>query len=285
MASRKDLAGLAALGALGYMLSRDKPTQVQDRFGPGAGVPYSGGDSESETFPNQLSDATGGFNKLRGGMGATQIPSGEGGIGVSRVPPRLRSTTRPVTPMTGTGSGGGRGPAFGEAEAYRQRQFEEANARANSPEGRAERARMEQAQALEAVRPEEAMIGGGGLKTVAAMARGLARRPAKLNEYIRPELTYAEKQLLQNNPTRQITGPSKADLVARDRAARAAGREAERQEFNQRGVDRFVESTFEGGMKRGGKVKKMASGGMARSSASKRGDGIATKGKTKGRIY
>ena len=37
------------------------------------------------------------------------------------------------------------------------------------------------------------------------------------------------------------------------------------------------------GMKRGGKVKKMASGGMA-SSASKRGDGCATKGKTKGRF-
>jgi hypothetical protein len=33
-------------------------------------------------------------------------------------------------------------------------------------------------------------------------------------------------------------------------------------------------------MKRGGAVKKMAKGG----SASKRGDGIATKGKTKGRF-
>ena len=38
-----------------------------------------------------------------------------------------------------------------------------------------------------------------------------------------------------------------------------------------------------GGMKRGGSVKKMASGGST-SSASRRGDGIATKGKTKGRI-
>ena len=36
-------------------------------------------------------------------------------------------------------------------------------------------------------------------------------------------------------------------------------------------------------MKRGGKVKKMASGGMT-SSASKRADGIATKGKTRGRM-
>lgn len=292
MASRKDLAGLAALGALGYMLSRDKPTQVQDRFGPGAGVPYSG-DSEAETFSNQLLDATGGFNKLRGGTGATQISSGEGGIGASRVPPRPRPTTRPVTPMTGTGSGGGRGPAFGEAEAYRQRQFEEANARANSPEGRAERARMEQAQALEAVRPEEAMIGGGGLKTVAAMARGLAgRRGAeKLAEYSVPRIGTETVPRIGTEPLKigteplKMTGPSKAELVARDRAARAAAREAERKEFNQRGRDRFVESTFEGGMKRGGKVKKMASGGMARSSASKRGDGIASKGKTKGRIY
>ena len=41
-----------------------------------------------------------------------------------------------------------------------------------------------------------------------------------------------------------------------------------------------------GGMKRGGKVKKMASGGMTSkvSSASKRGDGIAKRGKTKGRM-
>ena len=39
-------------------------------------------------------------------------------------------------------------------------------------------------------------------------------------------------------------------------------------------------------MKRGGKVKKMASGGMTSkaSSASKRADGIATKGKTRGRF-
>jgi hypothetical protein len=37
------------------------------------------------------------------------------------------------------------------------------------------------------------------------------------------------------------------------------------------------------GMRRGGAVKKMASGGMT-SSASKRADGIATKGKTRGKI-
>ena len=40
----------------------------------------------------------------------------------------------------------------------------------------------------------------------------------------------------------------------------------------------------DGNFKRGGKVKKMASGGMT-SSASKRADGIATKGKTRGKMY
>jgi len=40
---------------------------------------------------------------------------------------------------------------------------------------------------------------------------------------------------------------------------------------------------YSAGMKKGGKVKKMASGGMT-SSASKRADGIATKGKTRGRM-
>ena len=41
------------------------------------------------------------------------------------------------------------------------------------------------------------------------------------------------------------------------------------------------------GMKKGGKVKKMASGGMTSksSSASKRADGIAQRGKTKCKMY
>jgi hypothetical protein len=55
--AKNNLAGLAALGALGMMMSKGKKTEVEDRFGPGAGIPYdygSSGDSEVETFPNQL---------------------------------------------------------------------------------------------------------------------------------------------------------------------------------------------------------------------------------------
>jgi hypothetical protein len=53
-------------------------------------------------------------------------------------------------------------------------------------------------------------------------------------------------------------------------------------DLNKRGT--MEEAALEGGMKRGGKVKKMASGGMARSSASSRADGIASRGKTRGKV-
>jgi hypothetical protein len=43
------------------------------------------------------------------------------------------------------------------------------------------------------------------------------------------------------------------------------------------------QAAAEGGMKKGGKVKKMAKGGSV-GSASKRADGIATRGKTRGRM-
>jgi hypothetical protein len=46
--------------------------------------------------------------------------------------------------------------------------------------------------------------------------------------------------------------------------------------------ERIRQASFDGGMKRGGKVKKMASGGMTKASASSRGDGIAMRGKTRG---
>ena len=46
---------------------------------------------------------------------------------------------------------------------------------------------------------------------------------------------------------------------------------------------KLKEDTDPGGYKKGGKIKKMASGGKV-SSASKRADGCATKGKTKGKM-
>lgn len=49
-----------------------------------------------------------------------------------------------------------------------------------------------------------------------------------------------------------------------------------------RSVSQRLRAAF--GMKKGGAAKKMASGGMTSSSASKRADGIAVKGKTRGKM-
>jgi hypothetical protein len=114
--------------------------------------------------------------------------------------------------------------------------------------------------------------------------------------------TQAGREAIANNPTRQLSGPSKADLMARDRASRAAERQTEmlRENARRSGLDpdninadvanairqRMGGKDFSLGMKRGGAVKKMAKGGVTKSSsASSRGDGIASKGKTKGKIY
>jgi len=116
------------------------------------------------------------------------------------------------------------------------------------------------------------------------------------------QATQAGREAIANNPTRQLPGPSKADLMARDRASRAAERQTEmlRENARRSGLDpdninadvanairqNMGGKDFSLGMKRGGAVKKMAKGGVTKSSsASSRADGIASKGKTKGKIY
>jgi hypothetical protein len=148
-----------------------------------------------------------------------------------------------------------------------------------------------ESQALEESHPEQYITPGGGFKAVAGMAKNLANRGGKeVVEYSTPRLAA---------PAKQLTGPSKADLVARDRAARAAGRQEEMLKENAAnyglnpkapGYEATAGALRKnlGGddftiMKKGGAVKanRMASGSMT---ASRRGDGIATKGKTRGRI-
>ena len=87
------------------------------------------------------------------------------------------------------------------------------------------------------------------------------------------ELTKSAKERLED---------AEIDEIRRDTDAK----EKARREYSGRyedGTRLPDEESYKGdGMKRGGRVKKMASGGMT---ASKRADGIATKGKTKCKIY
>ena len=155
-----------------------------------------------------------------------------------------------------------------------------------------------EAQAAERVYPEELLVGGPGVKVVGAAAKNLANRGGKeIVEYVTPRLSGPATQTTTaaprlGGPTPQLTGPSKTDLMARDRAARASTRQEEmlRENARRSGLDpdninpavankvreNMGGPDFSLGMKRGGAVKM---------TASRRGDGIASRGKTRGKLY
>jgi len=83
----------------------------------------------------------------------------------------------------------------------------------------------------------------------------------------------AKRELLKRSEEGEFAAPGYGDLG--QFAGSSGGKE-----------ERLDAMEYEGDYKRGGKVKKMASGGMTSkvSSASNRADGIAQRGKTKGRM-
>jgi len=133
---------------------------------------------------------------------------------------------------------------------------------------------------------------GAALKGLAGLASKFGSRAAPaLNEYVMPLLGGGTQRAIANNATRAITGPTKAELMAAQRATRASGRYEDmlNQNAQAAGVSpgspaaQYLASKMKQlGMKKGGVVK-MAKGGSV-SSASKRADGIARKGLTKGRM-
>ena len=133
--ARKDLAGLAALGALGYILNnRDEPTKVQDRTGSSTASTGMGEATRLLTPDNSS-------GKDYGGSSGTGDYA-PGPSSMMRPEPVSKPRPRP-RPMAAAPVAA---PPAVVSDA--QRQYDEANARARTPEGRAERARMESSQAL-----------------------------------------------------------------------------------------------------------------------------------------
>ena len=91
--------------------------------------------------------------------------------------------------------------------------------------------------------------------------------------------TLAKRELAKRSEEGEFAAPGTGDLGQFAGGSGGGGGGSGKPRFDEEGVS--VEA-----FKRGGKVKKMASGGMTSkvSSASKRADGIATKGKTRGRF-
>ena len=321
MASGKDIAGIAALAGLGYMLANRKKKESEDSSSKadvanmkqeassagddtaedtqklpirpgqqrsGMMMPTRPGQQRSGAVPAPIPSGGGvrpmGAGAGRGGQGGPGVPppvgsgrGGQGGPSADQI-----ATSR----MGGSGRGGQGGPS---AEELSNAQY---NIRPSQED---------QEKAVDAV--TGAYGGGPNIKAIAAMAKNAANRGTGqgLRTISQEALPYSGAKQIANNPTRQITGPSKADLLARDRAARAAAREEGMAAENAQryGLDpkapgyeaaagavrkNLGEDNFSLGMKRGGKAKAFASGGSV-SSASSRGDGIASRGKTRGKIY
>jgi len=294
----KNLAGLAALGALGLLMSRKQgggEAPVEDRSGsfesygraddvsPRAEDPFMEpiGTTPSLDKYSYSNEKTINNTSNRTPVRTNRPSNASQGLDANGRPARL--TDIPQLPDTYSRARASQGPVKITQGA---RPYDETKGTAPREEP------------LQGVHPETALLPGAGLKTMASFAKMLANKDKG---------PYFNQQALANNPTRQLSGPSKSELMARDRAARA---EAKREQMlnenaanyglnpSAPGYSAAAQSLREniGGKdftvkKKGGSIKakskpmKLASGGSARSSASKRGDGIASKGRTRGKMY
>lgn len=304
-----NLAGLAALGALGYALTRGGGAPVEDRVAtpvaPEAEPEADTGDFISRRM--KINPETGMAYGVEGPMGAPRVAAA-------------------AVREAGAGRGGQGGPTAAELRAYQRgtnsraggvgmeryvprRRPEAASATYNPPPMTPEMRRQAEAQALEGVYPETMAV-APGIKTVASLARAAAARTggrgaaAEAAPFLRELPAPGARQALPA-PTQRLTGPSKGALKESERAGRAATRQEEmlRENASRYGLDpnapgyeaamRALRENIGGSSftvkKKGGAIKakptkKMASGGATKS-ASRRGDGIATRGKTRGKLY
>ena len=219
---------------------------------------------------------------------------------------KRRNAPSPSTPSSSGGSGGGRGLTAEQFENNSKKtgDYKKAEEEARSEAGKARRAAMEKSQALEGSYPVENLAGGaaGLLKAGAGklFGREAAEEFVKRGEpiYREPKLEILKdisQPLALPKPTPRL-GYDKAGAKAAERGGRAEGRQAEMLKENARRSGLREDASAEtskavrdklGGnkfkiMKKGGAVKSYASGGSV--SASSRGDGIAQRGKTRGRM-
>ena len=321
------LAGLAALGALGYLLTKDRK-KANDLPAPGALSRQEEPEVESGDFisrrmrmdpttgratgvegpmsPAQVArriaattpsaaptpaapaaSTTSGMDSRAGGVGmenyvprrttpTTGTDSRAGGVGMDRYVPR-----RPLPKPAGAGRGGQGGPTAEELEAYRRAP------RTTTAAPQARGSAVDQipkdsslytpttgepvtgneftrnvSNTLRALTPMGGGFGNVGMELLTA--KGAAERVAKAKE-----LAEAARKA---QPGTKFTSTRSSSTARANEATKRT------RKFNE------DEAGLE--FKKGGraKAKKMASGGMT-SSASSRGDGIASRGKTKCKMY
>jgi hypothetical protein len=162
------------------------------------------------------------------------------------------------------------------AKSRKEAAFEGAKRMAKTSEGQAQRKAQEKGQALERVSPEEYIGPAFGLKTLNKLAKNLAK--PKIKEY-NPTMLPAPKAAPKTD-TKALPAPTKrleydkAGAKEKERAERAAERAKQMRRDN---AERGGSNADSINLKKGGRVTV--------SSASKRADGIAQRGKTRGKVY
>ena len=167
-------------------------------------------------------------------------------------------------------------------DAYDASQAEEANKAKEAAEDMRERAKaedMRERAKAEGARDagkitesgDQGFGGSGSSRTVKATPKAPSKPKADPKPAAKTESAPAAKAV--------PTDETKLSLSDRMKLSRERARSGSTTDT--RSVSQRLRSAF--GMKKGGETKKMASGGMT-SSASKRADGIAVKGKTRGKM-
>jgi len=312
MARRKDLAGIAALAGLGMLMAnKGKKGSMSER--------QIAADKEANADAQSMEDDSGmdpeeAANKRtermlmpnqRGAAGTSEtvFPSTKPGATVTPAPKPMAQRYQPAAARPNPNfSNEGRQKPTGQTPASSSKYPDIRGSAADSVNANLRKNIREGSQAVEGVYPESNLV-APGLRAAQSAIKGIAGRfggdSAKAASPYLKELPYSGPKQLTNAPTKQLPY-DKAGAVNRAREARAASRNEEmlRENARRSGLDpdnmnpataklvrdRLGGDDFSLGMKRGGKVRGYASGGSV-SSASNRADGIATKGKTRGKIY
>ena len=286
MAKAKDLAGLAALGALGYMLNKKGDSSKTDTGDETERLAKRGDRMSNEDYIKsrmkkapEAEDANYGNEGRRTSMGVAPAPKT-----TTKADPKLQTITTRKDPReaeagmsrgtrTTSTAGAGRGSVNPPSvSATDPRSSESGMSRGtrttsmagagrgsvNPPSVRATNPRSAEAGMSRGTRPP--VVGGG---------RGTVNPPS-----VTPQQPAREAEAGMSRGTRNMTpSPGQADI---DKIRRI--QEASRIPSSMAGRPGYDEAGNP--MKKGG-MTKMASGGMT---ASRRADGIATKGKTRGKI-
>jgi len=342
MASGQDIAGIAALAGLGYMLANRKKKEAEDTSSKAdiasmkQDASSAGDESAEDTqkLPIRPGQQRSGMmmptrpGQQRSGMMPKPIPSGgpgrspsgpgpgagRGGQGGPNVP------TTAAMPPVGSGRGGQGGPSADEIAASRMGgsgrggqggpSADEIAASRMGGSGRGGQggpSAEELSNAKYNIRPSQedqqsaigtvtgAYGGGPNIKAVAAMAKNAANRGAAAAPAAAQGTRNAAQQAMDRATAAEMAARTTKGTVPRP-ASQAPTTEfnfkqavdAQNRVKNQPGYKQMLENEMRDAdlpYKRGGKTKAFASGGSVKSSASSRGDGIASRGKTRGRIY